>query len=323
MEIPRAELTPTATPLEPMDRLAAALGMPEGSLWVKRDDMTGLGGGGNKVRKLEYLCAAALAAGADTLVTGGGPQSNHARLTAAAAARLGLRAVLVLSGSAPARPGGNLVLDRLFGAEVIWAGDLGYYELEAAIDDCAAGQAQAGHRPYAIPLGGASLLGTLGYVRMAGELLAQDPDVDLVVTADGTGGTHAGLAAGLGDLGRVLGVDAGTRPDLEEWVPRAAADAADRWGLPRPSGAGRIDHDRIGAGYGAPTDECLRAMEIMARTEGLVLDPVYSGKAMAGLMAAVAAGTVRPGSRVVFVHTGGMPALFTAPYERWVLDAPP
>jgi D-cysteine desulfhydrase family pyridoxal phosphate-dependent enzyme len=313
-------LTQVPTPLEPMDRLAAVIGLPVGTLWVKRDDTTGLGGGGNKVRKLEYLCADAVATGCDTLVTGGGPQSNHARATAAAAARLGLGCVLVLSGVAPPRLEGNLILDRLFGAEVTWAGTAGYYELEAAIEERAAKLATTGRRPYAIPLGGASVVGTLGYVRMADELSAQDPDVDLVVTADGTGGTHAGLAAGLGDHERVLGVDVGTRPDLDEWVPRAAAAAAGQAGKPAPSGRCRVDHDHFGAGYGAPSDECRRAIQLVARTEGLVLDPVYSGKAMVALLAAVAAGTIRRGRRVVFVHTGGLPALFTSRYDQWILE---
>jgi D-cysteine desulfhydrase family pyridoxal phosphate-dependent enzyme len=320
METARVALTQVPTALEAMDRLAAAIDLPAGTLWVKRDDTTGLGGGGNKVRKLEYLCADALAAGCDTLVTGGGPQSNHARATAAAAARLGLGCVLVLGGAAPARGEGNLVLDRLFGAEVTWAGEAGYYALEAAIEERAAKVAATGVRPYAIPLGGASILGTLGYLRMAEELTAQDPDVDLVVTADGTGGTHAGLAAGLGDHERVLGVDVGTRPDLDEWVPRAAAAAAEMAGRPAPSGRCRVDHDHFGAGYGAPTAECRRAVQLVARTEGLVLDPVYSGKAMGALLAAVAAGTIRRGRRVVFVHTGGLPALFTSRYGQWITE---
>jgi D-cysteine desulfhydrase family pyridoxal phosphate-dependent enzyme len=319
MEDKRIELVPAPTPLEPADRLAAAIGLPAGTLWVKREDTIGLGGGGNKVRKLEFLCAEALAGGCDTLVTGGGPQSNHVRLTAAAAARLGLACVAVLASEQPVRLEGNLLLDRVFGAEIVWAGDLAYYQLEQAIVDEVARQAGRGRQPYAIPLGGASTVGTLGYVRAAQELVAQDPDFDLVVTAAGTGGTHAGLAAGLGDLDRVLGVDAGTRPDLDDWVPSAAAAAAQLAGLPAPGGTCHLDHSRFGAGYGDPTDDCRRALGLAARTEGLVLDPVYSGKALAGLIAAVEDGRVRPGTKVVFLATGGAPALFTSRYDRWLL----
>src|SRR5258705_5520967 len=135
-----------------------------------------------------------------------------------------------------------------------------------------------------MPIGGASVTGALGYVPAADELDAQLPDVDLVVTADGSGGTHAGLVAGLGDHARVLGVDVGTRPDLDERVPEKAVEVAERVGRPRPTGTLRIDHDRFGAGYGAPTDACREALDLAARCEGLVLDPVYTGKAMAGLL---------------------------------------
>ncbi len=318
MRLPRVDLFASPTPIQPADRLGAAIGLASGSLLVKREDLTGLGGGGNKVRKLEFLAAEAVAAGCDVLVTGGGPQSNHARLTAATAARLGLGCVLVLGGHPPAEAGGNLVLDRLFGAELASRGDLPYAELDAAIVEEAGAVERAGRRPFAIPLGGASLTGTLGYVRAARELLAQAGHVDLVVTADGTGGTHAGLAAGLGDLDAVLGVDAGTRPDLDDWVPRAAAAAAEAAGLPAPSGRCRIDHDRFGAGYGAPTDACRDALRLAARTEGLLLDPVYSGKALAGLVDAVDRGRVERGARVVLLATGGTPALLTDPWRSWL-----
>jgi 1-aminocyclopropane-1-carboxylate deaminase/D-cysteine desulfhydrase-like pyridoxal-dependent ACC family enzyme len=317
MEIERLELVDAPTPLQPADRLGVAIGLAPGALVVKREDLIGVGAGGNKIRKLEYLGAQAIAGGYDTLVTGGGPQSNHVRATAAVAARLGLGCVAVLGGERPEQLGGNLLLDRLFGAELVWAGPLAYYDLEQAIVDQAAAR---GAKAFAIPLGGASTIGTLGYVRVARELLAQDASFDVVVTAAGTGGTHAGLAAGLGDLDRVLGVDAGTRPDLDDWVPVAAGAAAELVGLARPSGRCVVDHARFGSAYGAPTDECRRALQLAARTEGLILDPVYSGKALVGLMAAVREGRIAPSSRVVFLASGGMPALFTAPYDRWVVD---
>lgn len=333
----RLPLALLPTPLEPADRLGAALDMEPGALWVKRDDLTGLGGGGNKARKLEYLCADARERGADTLVTGGGPQSNHARMTAAVANRLGLACTVVMAGRRPDTAAGNVLLLELFGPDIVWAGSAGlrgpngvlsegpmdYYAIEAAIEDTCARLVTEGRRPYRMPIGGASPVGALGYVRAAAELREQaaaafdggQPDV--VVVADGSGGTHSGLAAGLGDLELVLGVDVGARPDLETQVPAKAAEAARLAGLPAPRGAVRLDLDRVGAGYGAPTAECREAVLLAARHEGLILDPVYTGKALAGLVAARRAGSITASTRTVFVHTGGMPALFAPAYASW------
>ncbi len=316
----RIALAHLPTPILPADRLGAHLGLEPGRLWVKHDDLTGLAGGGNKVRKLEYLCADALAQGCDTLVTGGGRQSNHVRMTAAAANRLGLACTVVLGGQRPERATGNVVLDELLGPEIVWAGDLDYRGLEAAITTTAARVAEAGRHPYAVPVGGASPIGALGYVQAAGELVGQLPEVEVVVVADGSGGTHAGLVAGFGDHARVLGVDVGTRPGLPEAVMATAADAAVTAGLPAPVGACRLDGARIGAGYGAPTADARRALDLAARLEGLVLDPVYTGKAMAGLVAAVREGRIGADGPVVFLHTGGMPALFATPYASWVRE---
>jgi len=314
----RLVLCHAPTPLEPMDRLGEWLGLDPGTLWVKREDCTGLAGGGNKARKLEYLCAEAVAGGHDVLVTGGGRQSNHARTTAAAANRLGLGCTLVLAGSRPDHPTGNVVLDHLLGADLVWAGDLDYYGTEAAISEACDRLRAAGGRPYPVPVGGASTLGTLGYVRAGLELASQLPDLDLAVVADGSGGTHSGLVAALGDHRRVLGVDVGTRPDLDDRVPEMARAAASLAGRPEPSGSVRIDHDRIGPGYGAPTTETRVALDAAARWEGLVLDPVYTGKAMSGLIQAAHEGRIRSGQRVVFMHTGGTPALFAAGYAEWI-----
>jgi D-cysteine desulfhydrase len=332
-DVLRARRVPLAhlpTPLEPAERLGAALGLGPGTLWVKRDDCTGLAGGGNKARKLEYLCAHALELGCDTLVTGGGRQSNHVRMTAAAANRLGLACTVVLASDATTRPTGNVVLDHLLGADLVWGGDLDYYGTEAAIDAVGDRLEAAGRRPYRMPVGGASVTGALAYVAGALELEAQLRDAlgraaagrALVVVADGSGGTHAGLAAGLGDHGRVLGVDVGTRPDLDEQVPAKAAEVADAAGLSEPGGVCAIDHGRFGEGYGAPTAPCREALDLAARLEGLVLDPVYTGKAMAGLVAAVREGRLDPGSPVVFLHTGGMPALFASRYATWITQRP-
>jgi D-cysteine desulfhydrase len=329
----RLALAQLPTPLEPADRLGAALGMAPGALWVKRDDLTGLAGGGNKARKLEYLCADALEQGADTLVTGGGPQSNHVRMTAAVANRLGLRCTIVLAGDRPPTPTGNLVLDELLAPEMVWAGagrpgGMDYYAIEGAIAAACDRLAAAGRRPYRMPIGGASAVGALGYVRGAMELRDQASaafgDLGLVVVADGSGGTHAGLAAGLGDHALVLGVDVGARPDLDEQVPAKAAEVARLAGLAEPRAAtGIVDHGRVGAGYGSATDDGREAAGLAARLEGLILDPVYTGKAMAGLVAGRRDGRIAADRPTVFVHTGGMPALFADAFAAWAQSSPP
>ena len=321
----RLPLALLPSPLEPADRLGAALGMEAGALWVKRDDLTGLGGGGNKARKLEYLCADALAQGADVLVTGGGAQSNHVRMTAAVANRLGLACTVVMPGPPPGPPSGNGLLVELMGPEVVWAapgaGPMDYYAIEAAIDDTFHRLAGEGRRPYRMPIGGASAVGALGYVRAAAELQEQAAAafgrMGLVVVAAGSGGTHAGLAAGLGDHGLVLGVDVGARPDLDDQVPAKAAEVAALAGLPGPMGRPEIDHGRVGGGYGSATDDGREAVLLAARTEGLVLDPVYTGKALAGLLAARRDGRIAADTPTVFLHTGGMPALFASAYAWW------
>ena len=305
-----------------MDRLGAALGMDEGALCVKRDDCTGLAGGGNKARKLEFLCGEALALGCDTLVTGGGRQSNHARMTAAAANRLGLACTLVLGDGEPGQPTGNVLLDRLLAADLVWIAGSDYYVIEDAIEATARRLEAEGRRPYRVPIGGASVTGALGYVTAADELLEQVPDVDLVVVADGSGGTHAGLVAGLGDHERVLGVDVGARPDLEEQVAEKADHAAKVAARGIPKGVVAIDHARIGGGYAEPTDAGREALDLAARLEGLILDPVYTGKAMAGLIAARRDGRIESDTRVVFLHTGGMPALFAHRYVDWISNRP-
>ena len=306
------------TPLESLDRLSDWLGGPR--LFVKRDDQTGLALGGNKARKLEHLCAEALAQGCDTLVTGGGPQSNHCRMTAAAANRLGLRCHLALAGTPPAQPTGNLLLDHLLGAELHPTPAREYYEIEASIEALADEVRAAGGRPYAIPVGGASVTGALGYVDAARELVGQlAGPVDWIVVADGSGGTHAGLLAGLDPGPEILGVDVGTRPDLDERVPELAAATATAAARPAPTAAVHIDHTRFGAGYGKPTPECLEALRACARLEGLILDPVYTGKAMAGLIGGVREGRFTDRQAVLFWHTGGAPALFADPYSEWLL----
>ena len=294
------------TPLEPAPRLARALGLGPDDLFMKRDDLTGLGAGGNKVRKLEWLCGAALAEGADTLVTVGAAQSNHARLTAAAGARLGLDVVLVLAGRGDAAADGNLALDGLLGATVIWAGDMAHEELgDVAAAEVARCRA-AGAHPALIPYGGSNAPGARGYADCGRELLAQAPDLATVVTALGSGGTMAGLVHVLG-APRVLGIDVGA---VSEPAATVAALVAELDGAPPAPERLRLRLDQVGPGYGVLTDAVLAAMRLAARTEGLILDPVYTGRAMAGLVAAVAEGEVAPGAVTVFLHSGGLPGLF-------------
>lgn len=309
---------PLPTPVQPLDRLGEALGLAPGRLLVKRDDLTGLAGGGNKARKLEHLCGEALELGADVLVTGGGAQSNHARMTAAAANRMGIDCTVVLAGAAPEQAEGNLLLDHLLGASIAWSEAFSYDDLEAAIEAEATRLAAAGRQPYAIPMGGASTVGALGYVVAADELRSQVPDASLVVVADGTGGMHAGLAAGLGTHGLVLGVDVGARPDLDRFVPLKAAETAAMAGRSVPEGDARIDHDHVGDGYGTPTDAAREALDLCARLEGMVLDPVYTGKAMAGLITLARSGGLPGEGRIVFLHSGGLPGLLVSRYASWI-----
>lgn len=304
------------TRLEPADRLGAALGLPPGRLWVKRDDCTGLATGGNKARKLELLVADARTRGCDVLVTAGGPQSNHARLTAAAAARAGMRCVLAFNSDPPGRAESNQILEALLGAQRRFLGPLAMEDLDVAVERIASELREDGRRPYVIPIGGSSPLGASAYATAADEILADLGHDDLlVITATGTGGTQAGLAARLGHA-RVLGIDVGALVDPMAAVHRLTIEVAALRGLPPPIGEPRIARDQVGDGYGAATDACLGAIRLAARTEALLLDPVYSGKAMAGLMA-----LPRPSlqaAAVVFLATGGVPALFETRFAAWL-----
>jgi L-cysteate sulfo-lyase len=297
------------TPLESAPRLAAAVGLAAEALWVKRDDLTGLGGGGNKVRKLQYTCAQALAARATTLITTGAPQSNHARLTAAAAGRLGLGSVLVLQGEQPEIPLGNLILDQLAGAQLVWTGDATRQQLYREAERQAQKVRDDGGIPYVIPFGGSTAYAARGYVDCGAELRAQLPDLDHVVVAFGSGATMAGLVADLG-AERVIGVDTGAVADpwrslseLLDGMPDVRARAADV----------QIDGGQVGGGYAALTPAALEAMRLAARTEGIFLDPTYTARALAGLIACVAAGRIHRHDRTVFMHTGGLPGLFGHP----------
>ena len=315
---PRVSIAHLPTPLEMLPRLTAHLGGPQ--LWVKRDDQTGLATGGNKTRKLEFLVAEALAQGADTLVTCGAAQSNHARQTAAAAARFGLACTLVLRGEPPTQAQGNLLLDELLGAEILWAGA---DDLTARLEETADALCSRGRRPYVVPYGGSNPVGVCGYVAAMEELLAQAAQAGLsfdhIVLASSSGGTQAGLtvaAKALGYRGRILGisVDLPAAP-LRRRMAELATATADSLGLPltfAPEDFAVEDGYR-GGGYGIIGDREREAIRLLARTEGLLLDPVYTGRAFGGLIDLIRRGAFSPQERVLFWHTGGVAGLFARP----------
>lgn len=325
---PRVSLATLPTPLEEAHRLRDALGGRSRCpriLW-KRDDLTGLAGGGNKARKLEFLVADALRHGATVLVTTGGSGSNHARMTAAAACRVGLGASLILTAAEPEPEAqGNLLLDRLLGAEIYFvaAGDpaLAVGPGEAVkVAEVMAGLEARGERPYLIPLGGSSAVGALGYIaatlELLGQLEAAGERPSRLYVAAGSCGTVAGLVAGalLADAPyRVHGVAvSGGDPEKTIRASAIVLEAAERVGTPLSVGPEdfETDHAQIGPGYGLATPACLEAIRLAARTEGILLDPVYTGKAMAGLIADIRAGEIAPTETVVFLHTGGLPGIF-------------
>ena len=318
---PRVRLTHAPTPLEPMVNLSRLLGGP--NLWIKRDDCTGLATGGNKTRKLEYLIGEALERKADVVITQGATQSNHARQTAAAAAKFGMACEIILedrTGYAHEdyRRSGNVILDRLLGANIrhVPAGT----DMDAAMAKLAAELSAAGRQPYVIPGGGSNPVGALGYVTCALELAEQANgiglDIDLLVHATGSTGTQAGLLAGLeGSRAGIPVLGIGVRapkPVQEEKVYALAARTAELLGVPGAVARERVvaNCDYVGAGYGLPTEGMMEALELVARTEGILLDPVYSGKAMAGLIDLIRKGQYVKGQNIVFLHTGGAVGLF-------------
>ncbi len=307
---PREPLGFFPTPLHPLPRLSAYLGGPR--LLVKRDDLTGFALGGNKVRKLEFFLGEARAVGADVLLTAGGHQSNHARVTAAAAARAGLDCILVLSGGPPPAYTGNLALDRLFGAELrfVGSGPERMPALQALADELG----RAGRRPLLVPIGGSTPLGALGYVEAASEAAAQLGALDVrptaIVVGSSSGGTQAGLVVGCRAARletRVIGVSADeTRGDLARLVAGIAGPLAARLGEPAPAAdAIEVLDGYVGDGYGIPTPASEEATRLFARLEGIALDATYGAKAAAGLVDLVRRGVFGAGDTVCFWHTGG------------------
>jgi L-cysteate sulfo-lyase len=313
--IARVALGHFPTPVEELQRLGRVLGGPR--ILVKRDDLTGLACGGNKTRKLEYLLADALQQGAKTLITSGAPQSNHARQTAAAAARYGLGCVLVLGGMAPPNNTGNLLLDELLGARIRWAGDRDRYTM---MEEIASEERAAGRKPYIIPYGGSNAIGASAYVTAIDELvrqtLEQDLHIEHIVLASSSGGTQAGMIAGAKAMhfrGRILGISVDKPQEaLERVILELAQITAAHLGLRIEIGPDDVhvnDHYR-GNGYAILGEPEREAIRLLARTEGLLLDPVYTGRAMAGLLDLIKQGEFSRHESVLFWHTGGTPALY-------------
>ena len=318
MNIARVLFAHLPTRVEELPRLTAHLDGPR--LLVKRDDQTGLAFGGNKTRKLEFLIAEALEQGARTLITGGALQSNHCRQTAAAAAHFGLDCILVLNGEMPDQPSANLLLDQMFGAELVTIADRALRDqtLQQTYDKAIAD----GRKPYLVTYGGSSPTGALGYTYAMKEFMEQDVTADWIVFGTSSGGTHAGLVLGqrlFGFQGKVLGISI---DEPEEWlktrVSSLASDASEKMGE-------RIDFTRedvlaneeyCRAGYGVLTDAEREAVKLFAKYEGLLLDPVYTGRAAAGMIDLIRKGFFSKEETVLFWHTGGQPALFAEKYAN-------
>jgi D-cysteine desulfhydrase family pyridoxal phosphate-dependent enzyme len=318
MNISRINFAHLPTPIEAMPRLSDALGGPR--LLVKRDDQTGLAFGGNKTRKLEFLVAEAREQGAKTLISGGALQSNHCRQTAAAAARFGFKCILVLTGDESEKPSGNLLLDEFFGAEIIHVAERKDRDriLQKTFDRAARQQME----PYLVPYGGSNATGALGYAFAMKELAEQNLHADWIVFATSSGGTHAGLLLGqrvFGYKGTVLGISV---DESEEWLKQHVAELAS---LTSEKLGRRIEFtpDEVSAnanycsaGYGVLTQREREAIHLFATCEGLLLDPVYTGRAAAGMIDLIRTGFFKKDETLLFLHTGGQPALFANQYAN-------
>ncbi len=318
MNISRLSFAHLPTPIEALPRLSEALGGPR--LLIKRDDLTGLGFGGNKTRKLEFLVAEARDQGAKTLVSGGALQSNHCRQTAAAAARFGFKCILVLTGEKPKQPSANLLLDELFGAEIVQVADR--KDRDTILQKTFDRAAKEGMKPYLVPYGGSSATGALGYAFAMKELVEQNPRVDWIVFGTSSGGTHAGLVLGQRVFrykGKVLGISV---DESEEWLKRQVSELAS---LASEKLGKRVEFtpDEVlananycSAGYGVLTEQEREAVRLFATYEGILLDPVYTGRAAAGMIDLIRKGFFKKDETLLFLHTGGQPALFADEYAN-------
>ncbi len=309
------------TPLHPLERLSRHLGGPQ--IFIKRDDLTGLAFGGNKTRKLAFLMADALAEQAQVVVTRGAVQSNHCRQTAAAAARCGLECHLVLRGDPPDSSTGNLLLDQLLGAQLHWTGA---GDPEAQLEAVSVALQQAGKRVYRIPYGGSNALGASAYAAAILELLQQEARFDRIVLASSSGGTQAGLAVGArsaGFKGQILGVSVDRpRAELAAEIAEIATATATLLGDNRPFDAGefQVTDEYLGGGYAVMGELEREAIQLFARFEGILLDPVYTGRAAGAMLDLIQSGAIGRQERVLFWHTGGTPALFA--YAQALTDTP-
>jgi len=316
MNVPRLRLAHLPTPVETLPRLSEALGGPR--LMVKRDDQTGLAFGGNKTRKLEFLVAEAHEQGAKTLISGGALQSNHCRQTAAAAARFGFKCILVLTGHKAQKASGNLLLDQLFGAEIVYVADR--KDRDRILQETFDRATQEGTKPYLVPYGGSNATGALGYAFAMKELINQNVGADWIVFATSSGGTHAGLLLGqrvFGFSGKILGISV---DEPEEWlkkeVSQLASVTSEKIGGPIEFTPAEVlvNADYCHAGYGVVTEREREAIRLFASCEGLLLDPVYTGRAAAGMIDLLRKGFFKKDETVLFLHTGGLPALFAEQY---------
>jgi D-cysteine desulfhydrase family pyridoxal phosphate-dependent enzyme len=315
--IPRIRIAQLPTPVEKLPHLSAVLGGPQ--LWVKRDDQTGLAFGGNKTRKLEFVLADAQAHGARTLITVGAAQSNHCRQTVALAARFGMHCILVLSGDPSQAASGNLLLDQLFGAEITWTSR---EERKLTLKKTFENAKENGREPYLIPLGASDPIGTLGYMVAFNEMLSQQIPADWIVVASSSGGTQAGLVLGAhlqAWKGKVLGISIDEPAEyLQGMVARLASNASvlagERLNI-NPEDV-LVNDDYLGRGSGVMDGPEREAILLFARQVGLLLDPVYTGRAAAGLIDLIRRSFFKPGDTVLFWHTGGTPALFADTYQE-------
>ncbi len=320
--LPRLQIAHLPTSIEAMPRLSAALKGPR--LVIKRDDQTGLALGGNKTRKLEFLLAEAQANGARTVITAGALQSNHCRQTAAAAARFGFDCILVLVGEPPALSTGNLLLDELFGAELVWTARP---EREQALKKTFDAAWEAGRRPYLIPYGGSNSVGASAYAFAIQELIEQLPTrlsgvaPDWIIFPSSSGGTQAGMVVGarlFGYQGKILGISVDeTEEALKGKVASLACATAETLGerITFTPADILVNAGYLGGGYGVMGAPEKEAVQLFARTEGVLLDPVYTGRAAAGMIDMIRQGKFKQGETVLFWHTGGSPALFADRYK--------
>lgn len=317
-KLPRIKMAQLPTPLEEMPRLSKVLGGPK--LWIKRDDLTGIAFGGNKERKIEFVMADAIKKGADTIITTGAIQSNHARITAAAAKKLGLKVVLILRGNEPERYDGNLLLDNLFGADIRFV-QMDPQQALSEMEKAAEELKNEGHSPYIVPGGASYPTGAVGYVNAMLELISQAKEkmtnIDYVAHAAGSGGTQAGLVItnkALETETEILGMC--IKSKANQWLTEKIVEIANGIGrlLDLKAVAKQKDvvlvGDYAGEDYGVLTPEAVEAIKLVARTEGILLDPVYTSKAMAGLIDFIRQRRFKKDDNVVFIHTGGTPGLF-------------